>query len=552
MPIACSGETKRWMATRIAVEEPLLLVALSYVEGESADVARTCWCTDATISWGIDCLELGELIRCRPGLSPSLGVVDLFRNHSLVNSWTVARNLQGLVWPACERVRQTTSWLRSQHHFGAHRPDSLGRRLRYRTCSTTYSIHRQWIPGTGGGRSVPFRKGRMRKISSLARLRAAAAAVSTAALLSATFAGAQIVQAATSTCAQQATIAAGDYTIITNEWNSSLQQCITYTSGTAWSVTTANFNTATNGAPATYPAIFKGCHWGNCTANSGLPIQASKLSSATTSWSTTQVSSGFYDVAYDIWFNSTPTTSGQPDGTELMIWLNSYGGVYPFGSQTATASIAGMNWNIWTGQQSSWKIISYILNPGSTSFGNLNVMALIQDAISRGSVNSAHYLIDAEAGFEIWRGGQGLGVNSYSFSAAGGGSATPSPTRPASATATATATASHTASPTATATGTASPTATAVRTASPTATAVRTASPTPSGTGSGSAKCSATYAISSSWGNGFNANVTVNNTGTVATKTWKVPWTWGGNQAITNSWNATVPSSGTAVTATNA
>src|ERR1035437_1905789 len=156
MPIAYSGEPKRWMATRIAVEEPLLLVALSYVEGESADVARTCWCTDATISWGIDCLELGELIRCRPGLSPSLGVVDLFRNHSLVNSWTVARNLQGLVWPACERVRQTSSWLRSQHHFGAHRPASPGRRLRCRTCSAIYSIHRQMETGNRRGQVGPF------------------------------------------------------------------------------------------------------------------------------------------------------------------------------------------------------------------------------------------------------------------------------------------------------------------------------------------------------------------------------------------------------------
>jgi cellulose 1,4-beta-cellobiosidase len=132
-------------------------------------------------------------------------------------------------------------------------------------------------------------------------------------------------------------------------------------------------------------------------------------------------------------------------------------------------------------------------------------------------------------------------------------SASPTAVRSASAspTATAAATASHTASPTATAVRTASPTATAVRTASPTATAVRTASPTPTGTGSGTAKCSATYAISSSWANGFNANVTVNNTGTVATKTWKVTWTWGGNQVITNSWNAIVASSGTAVTATN-
>ena len=35
----------------------------------------------------------------------------------------------------------------------------------------------------------------------------------------------------------------------------------------------------------------------------------------------------------------------------------------------------------------------------------------------------------------------------------------------------------------------------------------------------------------------------------MATKTWKVTWTWGGNQSIVNSWNAAITSSGTAVTA---
>jgi endoglucanase len=112
------------------------------------------------------------------------------------------------------------------------------------------------------------------------------------------------------------------------------------------------------------------------------------------------------------------------------------------------------------------------------------------------------------------------------------------------------ATAVRTASPSATAVRTASPSATAVRTASPSATAVRTASPTPVGTGSGTATCTATFAYASQWGNGFTANVTVT-AGSAATKTWRVTWTWGGSQAITNSWNATVTSSGTAVTATN-
>ena len=104
--------------------------------------------------------------------------------------------------------------------------------------------------------------------------------------------------------------------------------------------------------------------------------------------------------------------------------------------------------------------------------------------------------------------------------------------------------------PSATAVRTASPSATAVRTASPSATAVRTASPTPVGTGSGTATCTATFAYASQWGNGFTANVTVT-AGSAAIKTWRVTWTWGGNQAISNSWNATVTSGGTAVTATN-
>jgi cellulose 1,4-beta-cellobiosidase len=137
------------------------------------------------------------------------------------------------------------------------------------------------------------------------------------------------------------------------------------------------------------------------------------------------------------------------------------------------------------------------------------------------------------------------------------GGPTPTPTAVTSATAV------RTASPTATAVLTASPTATPVRTASPSATAVRTASPTatPSATAvrtasptappsSGAASCTATFAIASGWATGFTANVTVK-AGSSAIKTWKVTWTWGGNQAITNSWSATVTSSGTAVTATN-
>ena len=269
------------------------------------------------------------------------------------------------------------------------------------------------------------------------RSRAAALLGALAVALSGAVAAAPGARAAVSDCSQWGVTALqnGAYKYQQNEWNSTATQCasIDPASG-AWSITQANFGLPTNGAPATYPSSFKGCHWGDCTSGSGLPIQVSQLGSATTSVSTTQPTSGAYDVAYDIWFNSTPTTGGQPDGTELMIWLNSRGGVQPFGGQSGTANLDGVNWAVWTGQQTSWKIISYRLSAGGTSFSNLDVKALINDAVARGSLNPAHYLIDAEFGFEIWQGGAALGVGSYSFQAStsgGGGGDTTPPTAPA-------------------------------------------------------------------------------------------------------------------------
>jgi chitodextrinase len=370
-----------------------------------------------------------------------------------------------------------------------------------------------------------------------------------------------------------------------NEWNSTAQQCLTYTGGTAWSVSTANFNLS-GGAPATYPSIYKGCHWGLCTGNSGLPIQMSKLGSAVTSWSTNQPASGAYDVSYDIWFNSTPTTSGQPDGTEVMIWINSRGGVQPFGSQTGTTNIDGMNWNVWTGRQTSWNIISYVLNPGATSVSNLDLKAIFQDAENRGSINPSHYLLDVEAGFEIWQGGQGLGTNSFSVTAttAGSGGDTTPPSVPANlaVTGTTASSASLSWSPSTDNVGVAgykvyrngvqvgtpagtsftdtglSPatqytyTVAAYDAAGNVSARSSGVTATTSSSGGGSGGCTATLSVTNQWNNGFTANVTVTNTGTAPTNGWKVSWSWAGNEQITNIWNGVLVSSGPPVTVANA
>ncbi|MFF5078319.1 cellulase family glycosylhydrolase [Actinoplanes sp. NPDC000266] len=62
--------------------------------------------------------------------------------------------------------------------------------------------------------------------------------------------------------------------------------------------------------------------------------------------------------------------------------------------------------------------------------------------------------------------------------------------------------------------------------------------------------CSATYTVTGQWQNGFQGEVKVT-AGTAAVKSWTVTWTYANGQSVTQAWNATVSSSGSAVTARN-
>ncbi len=218
---------------------------------------------------------------------------------------------------------------------------------------------------------------------------------------------------------QSTSVAGGVDKVQNNEWGSSKPESITTDGHADFTVAKSSISNATDGAPGGYPSIYAGCHWGSCTRG-GLaanPVNVSKLvhpGSVTTSWSTTQPGGSAYDVAYDIWFNQAPATTDQPNGAELMIWLNHHGPVQPFGSRVGTATIRGVRYQVWEGQQSWGNVISYTMARPTTSVSNLDVGAVAADAVSRGAIQKSWYLIDVEAGFEIWRGGAGLATNSFS------------------------------------------------------------------------------------------------------------------------------------------
>ena len=234
---------------------------------------------------------------------------------------------------------------------------------------------------------------------------------------------------------QSRPVAGGAYTVQNNEWGSGAPESITTSGNAGFAVTNSSIDNATNAAPGGYPSIYAGCHWGNCT-HGGLgahPVQVTRLTipgTVTTSWKTRQPGgSAAYDVAYDLWFNRTPAATGQPDGAELMVWLNHHGPVQPFGSQVGTATIGGVSYQVWEGAQSWGDTISYVMASPTTSVSNLDVGALAADAVRRGYIRTSWYLIDVEAGFELWRGGAGLATDSFSVNLSGD-RGTPRPPRP--------------------------------------------------------------------------------------------------------------------------
>jgi endoglucanase len=82
-------------------------------------------------------------------------------------------------------------------------------------------------------------------------------------------------------------------------------------------------------------------------------------------------------------------------------------------------------------------------------------------------------------------------------------------------------------------------------TTTPPSTPPATTTPPPGGR-----SCSASYAVTGQWQGGFQAEVRVT-AGSSAISGWTVTWTYANGQQVTQSWSATVTSSGSAVTARN-
>jgi hypothetical protein len=220
-------------------------------------------------------------------------------------------------------------------------------------------------------------------------------------------------------CKQYDSTVVGNYVVQNNRWNNDLpgppDQCIEVIGqsdgGPGFAITKQTGSAPTNGKPASYPSIHIGCHYGNCSPGTKLPIEVKSIKKAETSITLKYVAGATYDAAYDIWLDPTPKKT-DVNKQEIMIWLNKQGSIQPVCCAVGDADIAGKNWKVWSGSNGANEVVSYVA-PSAISNMTFNVLDFIADLVKRGKITDAFCLTSIQAGFEPWQGRPGLKVEGF-------------------------------------------------------------------------------------------------------------------------------------------
>jgi hypothetical protein len=224
-------------------------------------------------------------------------------------------------------------------------------------------------------------------------------------------------------CAAGAYVGGRRYWVQDDRFGADPRQCITLTphGRAAFTISVSRADNPGNTAEA-FPYIQYGCYWGWCTPGSALPLRVSAIRSATSTWYTREHARGIWNAGFDLWLNSTRLARRHANRAEVMIWLNATTRHYrlrgPAGTREVT--VAGRHfflthWRTGTATvRGGWEYVQYRLAGAPQRVRNLNLKAILLDAVRRHLVSRAWYLQGVLAGNEIWRGGQGLATTRFS------------------------------------------------------------------------------------------------------------------------------------------
>ncbi|MBN2441193.1 MAG: RICIN domain-containing protein [Spirochaetales bacterium] len=189
-------------------------------------------------------------------------------------------------------------------------------------------------------------------------------------------------------CGQWAHYCDGTYCVYNNLWGENVgTQCITASSTTRFSVTSNQTGTGVK----TYPN----------SSREPIGVTIGSLKSLTSSMNVSSPTNGDYCTAWDIW---------APE--EVMVWMNKYGNVSPWGSFVETATIGGVTWDVYKNGYPGF------VRQSNTNSMTVDLKAILNYCVNKGWLSSSGIIEKVQGGFEITAtvGSQTFTMNSYSVS----------------------------------------------------------------------------------------------------------------------------------------
>jgi Glycosyl hydrolase family 12 len=185
-----------------------------------------------------------------------------------------------------------------------------------------------------------------------------------------------------------------------------------------------NFRVSASGAasknqePQAFPDIFYGCSRGWCSPGTTLPTRVSALNHPQASWNSDDRAGGLWDSVFDLWFPRTRQTNGQPNGAELMIWLNDRGYQIPTYDHGRYVHIEGASWYFdhWRTclAGTCWNYVRFWRVHSTSHVSGLWLKPFITAAERSGLIKQSWWLETISAGYELWKDGHGLATTSFS------------------------------------------------------------------------------------------------------------------------------------------
>ncbi len=189
---------------------------------------------------------------------------------------------------------------------------------------------------------------------------------------------------------------------------------------TGFSITSQQGSNPTNGAPVSYPSVYYGCHYTNCSPGTNLPMQVSRISSAHQQHQLPVRERR--DLRRGLRHLARPDAQDrrrQPAGGHDLVQPAGLDPADRLGrrQRRPSAAAAGRSGGAATAPTTS----SRTSRPSAISSWSFSVLDFLNDVKSRGAITTSWYLTSIQAGFEPWQGGAGLGVTSFSAAVNGGG-----------------------------------------------------------------------------------------------------------------------------------